>query len=181
MYEDLVIAGFGGQGIIFSGKFLSYTGLREGKEVSYFPSYGSEMRGGTANCTVVISDNMIVSPIVTSPRNAIIMSQPALIKFLPRVKEKGRVLINSSLVRRPVECPKVEIVEVPANQIAEELGEGRVANMVILGAWVTISEILPLNSLINSHKGFLSGKKAQLRQINEKALREGGKFVSFTD
>ena len=91
------------------------------------------------------------------------------------------MLINSSLVRCPVEYPKVEIVEVPANQIAEELGESRVANMVILGAWVTVSKIFPLNSLINSLKGFLSGKKAQLCQINEKALREGGKFVSFTD
>jgi len=181
MYEDLVIAGFGGQGIIFSGKLLSYAGLREGKEVSYFPSYGAEMRGGTANCTVIISDNMIASPIVTSQRNAIIMSQPALTKFLPRIKEKGRVLINSSLVRRPVECPKVKIVEVPANKIAEELGEGRVANMVILGAWVAVSTILPLDSLIHSLKELLSGKKARLHQLNEKALREGEKFASSTD
>ncbi len=173
MYEDLLIAGFGGQGIIFAGKLLAYAGLREGKEVVYFPSYGAEMRGGTANCTVIISTSPIASPIVSSPLNAIIMSQPSFLKFFPRVKKGGRVVLNTSLVRNELNRNDVEIIKVPANEIAEDLGSSRVANMVILGAWVKRSGVVLLDSLIQSLAEVLSKDKIDLLSLNERALRKG--------
>lgn len=177
MYEDLLIAGFGGQGIIFAGKLLAYAGLREGKEVVYFPSYGAEMRGGTANCTVIISTSPIASPIVSSPLNAIIMSQPSFLKFFPRVKKGGRVVLNTSLVRNELNRNDVEIIKVPANEIAEDLGSSRVANMVILGAWVKRSGIVLLDSLIQSLGEVLSKDKIDLLSLNERALRKGEELV----
>ncbi|RLE07961.1 2-oxoacid:ferredoxin oxidoreductase subunit gamma [Candidatus Aerophobetes bacterium] len=177
MYEDLLIAGFGGQGIIFAGKLLAYAGLREGKEVVYFPSYGAEMRGGTANCTVIISTSPIASPIVSSPLNAIIMSQPSFLKFFPRVKKGGRVVLNTSLVRNELNRNDVEIIKVPANEIAEDLGSSRVANMVILGAWVKRSGVVLLDSLIQSLGEVLSKDKIDLLSLNERALRKGEELV----
>ena len=177
MYEDLLIAGFGGQGVIFAGKLLAYAGLREGKEVVYFPSYGAEMRGGTANCTVIISTSPIASPIVSSPLNAIIMSQPSFLKFFPRVKKGGRVVLNTSLVRNELNRNDVEIIKVPANEIAEDLGSSRVANMVILGAWVKRSGVVSLDSLIQSLGEVLSKDKIDLLSLNERALRKGEELV----
>lgn len=178
MYEDLLIAGFGGQGIIFAGKLLAYAGLREEKEVVYFPSYGAEMRGGTANCTVIISTSPIASPIVSAPFSAIMMSQPSFLKFFPRVKKGGRVILNASLVRDELRRNDIEIVKVPANKIAENLGNSRVANMVILGAWVGKSRVVSLDSLRESLKEVLSKDKMNLLSLNEQALREGEKFAS---
>jgi 2-oxoglutarate ferredoxin oxidoreductase subunit gamma len=178
MYEDLLIAGFGGQGIIFAGKLLAYAGLREGKEVVYFPSYGAEMRGGTANCTVIISTSPIASPIISSPLNAIIMSHPSFLKFFPRVKKGGRVILNASLVRDELKRDDIKIVKVPANEIAENLGNPRVANMVILGAWVGKSRVVSVDSLRESLKEVLSKDKMNLLSLNEQALREGEKFAS---
>jgi len=178
VYEDLLIAGFGGQGIIFAGRLLAYAGLREGKEVVYFPSYGAEMRGGTANCTVIISDLPIASPIVSSPLNAIIMSQPSFLKFFPRIRKGGRVILNASLVRDELKRDDIEIIKVPANEIAENLGTSRVANMVALGAWGKKSGVVSVDSLRESLKEALSRDKMNLLSLNEQALREGEEFVS---
>ena len=177
MYEDLLIAGFGGQGIIFAGKLLVYTALREGKQVTYFPSYGAEMRGGTANCTVIISTSSIASPIISSPKNLIVMSQPSFLKFFPRVKEGGRVILNSSLVKEELKRDKVEVIEIPANDIAEGLGSSRVANMVILGAWAKVSRAVWVDTLVQSLKDVISKDKMDLLVLNERALREGERFV----
>ena len=181
MYEDVLIAGFGGQGIIFTGKLLAYAGLKEGKEVVYYPSYGAEMRGGTANCTVVISDSMIPSPIISSPSNAIIMSNPAFLKFSSRVKRGGRIVVNTSLVNTEINRQDIQIVKVPANQIAEELGSGKTANMVALGAWISLSKVVSLESLISSFKDVISKTKRTLLPINKKSLRKGWEFVSLLD
>jgi len=178
VYEDLLIAGFGGQGIIFAGRLLAYAGLREGKEVVYFPSYGAEMRGGTANCTVIISTSPIASPIVSSPFSAIIMSQPSFLKFSPRIRKGGRVILNASLVRDELKRDDIEIIKVPANEIAENLGTSRVANMVALGAWVKKSGVVSVDSLRESLKEALSRNKMNLLSLNEQALREGEEFVS---
>ena len=179
MYEDLIIAGFGGQGIIFTGKLLSYAGLREGKEVTFFPSYGAEMRGGTANCTVVVSDSPISSPIVSSPKNAIMMSYPSYLKFFPKVSSGGRAVINSSLVSDKGGREDVEVIRIPANEIAEEIGSPRIANMVILGAWIEKSGILSLESLVLCLEQVISkSKKKDLLSLNEEALRRGSHFVS---
>jgi len=177
IYEDLIIAGFGGQGVIFSGKLLARAGLRNGLEVTYFPSYGAEMRGGTANCTVIVSDHMIPSPIATNPAHVIIMSQPAWEKFLPRVKDRGDVLINSSLVRPTSTHNHVRVVKVPANEIAESLGEPRVANMVAMGAWATMTSVVPVPALLQSLEDMLTGPKVRLLTLNQEALREGARCV----
>jgi len=131
------------------------------------------MRGGTANCTVIISTSPIASPIVSSPLNAIIMSQPSFLKFFPRVKKGGRVVLNTSLVRNELNRNDVEIIKVPANEIAEDLGSSRVANMVILGAWVKRSGVVLLDSLIQSLAEVLSKDKIDLLSLNERALRKG--------
>ena len=178
MYEDLLIAGFGGQGIIFAGKLLAYAGLKESKEVVYFPSYGAEMRGGTANCTVIISDSPISSPVVANPQNAIMMSHPSYLKFFPRIKAKGRGLINSSLVKGELFREDIEIIKIPANEIAERIGSSRIANMVALGAWVKKTGVVEVESLIGSFKKVISADKLDLLSLNEKALREGEEFVS---
>ncbi len=176
MYKDVIISGFGGQGIIFAGKLLAHAGLKEKREVIFYPSYGAEMRGGTANCTVIISDSMIPSPIISQPSSAIIMSYPALEKFISRIREGGQVVINKSLVSVRPRRNDLTIIEVPANQIAEKLGSSKTANMVALGAWTYISKAVKVESLILSLKEVLS--KIDLLKINEDSLREGWKFAS---
>jgi len=178
MYEDILIAGFGGQGVIFTGRLLAYAGLKEGKEVVYFPSYGAEMRGGTANCIVIISDSPIASPIISHPQNAIMMSHPSYLKFFPRIKKGGRALINTSLIKDELSRKDIEIIKVPANEIAEKLATPRIANMVALGAWVKKSGIVSLESLIESLKDVISKDKLDLLSLNKKALREGAKLVA---
>jgi len=181
LYIDVVIAGFGGQGIIFAGKLLAYAGLREKKEVVFYPSYGAEMRGGTANCTVIISDSMIPSPIISYPHGEILMSLPAVEKFLLRIREKGFVVINSSLIRGKFKKNDVRILEIPANSIAERLGSVRTANMVALGAWACISKAVSLENLVFSLKEVLPASKSDLLKVNEISLREGWKFASNSD
>lgn len=178
MYSNVVICGFGGQGIIFAGKLLSHAGLREGKEISYYPSYGAEMRGGAANCTVIISSSMIPSPIVSRPSTAIIMSYPALEKFLPRIQEKGLIVINKSLISEKISRHDLRVLEIPANQIAEELGSSRAANMVALGGWNYFSRAVNLESLILSLQEVLSRNKMDLLKINEDSLKKGWEFAS---
>ncbi len=178
MYEDILIAGFGGQGIIFTGRLLSYAGLRENKEVVYFPSYGAEMRGGTANCTVILSTSSIASPIISCPRNMIMMSQPSYLKFFSRIKKGGQAIINTSLIRDELPRDDIEMIKVPANEIAQEIGNSRVANMVALGAWVKKSKVVSLESLVESFPEVISSARFNLLSINEKALREGARFIS---
>lgn len=178
MYTDVLIAGFGGQGIIFAGKLLACAGLKEGKKVIFYPSYGAEMRGGTANCTVIVSDSMIPSPIVSYPHSGILMSYPAMEKFLPQVKEKGYVVVNTSLVKRKFKREGVKILEIPANNIAESLGSIRVANMVALGAWAFLSGVVSVKSLIFCLRQVLSSDKFALLKVNENSLREGWRFAS---
>ena len=122
MQRDVIMAGFGGQGILLIGKMLAYAGMHEGKEVSWLPSYGPEMRGGTANCTVVISDKPVGSPVIRSPRAVVAMNLPSLEKFEPDIREGGLLLINSSLINRGPERDDLTVVEIPANELASELG-----------------------------------------------------------
>ena len=177
MYESFLIAGFGGQGLMFSGKLLAYAGLREGKKVTYFPSYGAEMRGGTANCTVIISNSPISSPIVSHPLNAIIMSQPSAVKFFPKIAKQGKVVVNTSLVKEEFKRKDLDIIKIPANEIAEKIGELRIANMVALGALIKKLGILSLETVIESLKEVISKDRMYLLSLNKQALREGEKFV----
>lgn len=177
MKKELLIAGAGGQGVIFAGKLLSYAALREGKEVTFFPSYGAEMRGGTANCTVIISFSKISTPVVLNPQNAIIMNKPSLDKFLPRIKKGGEVFINSSLVEANPPRKDIEIVKLPAGHLAEEVGSLLVANLVILAAWVKKTETVKVISLIKSLPYLLGKKKKHLLELNQRAIKKGAEWI----
>ena len=134
MQQEVIIAGFGGQGVLFAGLLLAYAAMDEGKDVTWIPSYGPEMRGGTANCTVVVSDEEIGSPFVKNPSAVLAMNLPSLDKYEKLVKPGGVLVVNASMVNREVERKDINVVSLPANEIADEAGSKRAVNMVMLGA-----------------------------------------------
>jgi 2-oxoglutarate ferredoxin oxidoreductase subunit gamma len=172
MQRDVIMAGFGGQGILLIGKMLAYAGMHEGKEVSWLPSYGPEMRGGTANCTVVISDRPVGSPVIRSPRAVLAMNLPSLEKFEPDIRAGGLLLINSSLINRGSERDDLTVIEVPANEIATELGNPRGANMVALGAYLGASDSVSLTEVEKVVRETFAAKPTVI-DVNIEALRKG--------
>ena len=172
MQRDVIMAGFGGQGILLIGKMLAYAGMHAGKEVSWLPSYGPEMRGGTCNCTVVISDKPVGSPVIRSPRAVVAMNLPSLEKFEPDLREGGLLLINSSLINRGAGRDDVTVVEVPANEIATDLGNPRGANMVALGAYIGATEAVSVDEVIEVIRETFAAKPAVI-DVNIEALRKG--------
>ena len=170
---QILIAGFGGQGILFAGKFLAYKGLLEDLQVSWLPSYGPEMRGGTANCTVIISDERIGAPLVESPSEVIAMNRAALAKFESRVAPGGTVFVNSSIIPDKVGRDDVKAVYVPCDEIAAELGNAKVANMVMLGAYVAATGALKQETIEAMIAEMFTGKKAKLVPLNLEALQRG--------
>ncbi len=177
MKEEIIMAGFGGQGVMSMGKLLAYAGMKEGVEVSWMPSYGPEMRGGTANCTVIVSSSKIPSPLSSKPDTVIAMNLPSLEKFAPRVKSGGTIFLNSSLISSEVKRDDVEIIKVPANQIAGEIGNSKIANMVMLGAYLKKKNIVQMETVKNSLKSVLPERRHDLIPINEKALEQGASLV----
>lgn len=177
MTREIIIAGFGGQGVVSSGIMVAHAGLLEGKNVTFFPSYGAEMRGGTANCSVVVSTEPIASPVVTEPDIVIIMNEPSLAKFEPKVKPGGMLFYNKTLIQSQPKRTDITIVPIEANKIAEELGQGRIANMVMLGSVARKTGLLKLESLYQAQrKSFTKAKEEQLK-LNEKALERGYSLV----
>jgi 2-oxoglutarate ferredoxin oxidoreductase subunit gamma len=172
MQNDVIVAGFGGQGVLLVGKVLAYAGMADGKEVSWIPSYGPEMRGGTANCTVVISDRPVGSPIVNRPRAVIVMNLPSLDKFEPMVRPGGLVVINSSLIRREAARADVTVIKVPANEIALELNNPRGANMVALGAYLGATRAVSLDAVGEIVRDTFANKP-KLVDMNLESLRRG--------
>ena len=172
MQNDVIMAGFGGQGILLIGKILAYAGMHEGKEVSWLPSYGPEMRGGTANCTVVISDRPVGSPVIRSPRAVVAMNLPSLDKFEPDVRPGGLLLINSSLINRKAARDDLTVIEFPANQIANELGNRRGANMVALGVYLGATEAVSLEEVVEVVRETFAAKPGVI-EINITALHRG--------
>ncbi len=177
MTNDIIISGFGGQGVMAIGKTLTEAGMKEGKEVSWLPSYGPEMRGGTANCCVVISDELIVSPIVLEPSELIAMNLPSLIKFEPTVKKGGTIFVNSSVVTQKVTRTDVRAVYVDCIKIAEELGNSKVANMVMLGAYIEAMKNLSTETIKEMLVHMFTGPKAKLVDLNIEALKRGAACV----
>ena len=175
--ERIIVAGYGGQGIVLMGKLLAYAGMLEGRNVTCLPSYGPEMRGGTANCMVTVSTSKIGSPYVTSPSSIIAMNLPSLDHFESMVEPGGCILVNGSLVKREVTRSDVTAASVQANWIAEELGDVRVANMVALGAFAKVKSVLKLDSLINALEKVLSARRKEMLSLNREALRRGGESV----
>ena len=178
MQTEIIIAGFGGQGVLFGGQLLTYAAMDEGKEVTWIPSYGPEMRGGTANCTIVISDEEIGSPMVSNPQAAIVMNLPSLDKYEPMIKPGGLLVINSSMVDRGARRTDIQVVTIKANEIAERLGDQRMANMVLLGALVANLKVLPLEAIEKALAGHLPERHRRLLPMNFQALREGAKAIA---
>lgn len=173
MYLDLMIAGSGGQGVLLVGKLLAWAGMLDGMHVTWFPSYGAEMRGGTANCTVVMSDEIIGSPIVQNPGAFIIMNNVSLERFEKKVKSHGIIIMNSSLIKKEGQRDDLEIVRIPANEIAEEVGDVRTANMVMVGALISKKRVITLKSVKNALEKVIPEHKKSLLSLNERALEAG--------
>ncbi len=173
MTREIIISGFGGQGVVSSGIILAHAGMIENKHVTFFPSYGAEMRGGTANCSVVISSEAVASPIVANPDIVIIMNEPSLTRFEPMVKPDGLVFFNQTLIKSRPKRTDVTVIPVEANAIAEELGQGRIANMVMIGVMAKKTGLLGLETLKKAQrKRFLKASENQL-SLNDKALERG--------
>lgn len=179
LYADIIMAGFGGQGLMFIGKLLAYSAMKEGRNVTWIPSYGPEMRGGTANCTVVVSDEEIGSPVIPRPQALIIMNNPSLEAFEPRLQTNGLLFLNSSLVTRPMTREDIKVIAVPANEIAAKVGSERAANMVMLGAYIAYTKAASKESILEGLKE-LFGKKIAILEINIRAFEEGMKFAHQT-
>jgi 2-oxoglutarate ferredoxin oxidoreductase subunit gamma len=173
MYQDVMIAGFGGQGVLLAGKLLAYAGMLEGKHVTWFPSYGAEVRGGTANCTVIISSDEIGSPVVQSPSAMLIFNEASFKKFEKRIKRAGNLFLNTSLVQERPTRTDITRIEIKANQIAEDLGDIRIANMVMLGAYLKKTGVVALESVLAALKQVLPARRHSLLPLNERALRCG--------
>ena len=172
MRSEVMFAGFGGQGILFAGKVVALVGLEEGREVVWLPSYGPEMRGGTANCTVVISDQPIASPIISYPTNVVVMNRPSLEKFGPRVKAGGILIINSSLIPDTSDRTDIEIVRVPCNQLAIETGGQQAANMVALGAFVKKAGVVDVDRTRKLIENYFA-RNPEVAKLNSAAFDKG--------
>ena len=177
MTNEIIISGFGGQGVMAIGKTLCEAGMKEGKNVSWLPSYGPEMRGGTANCCVVLSDEPIVSPIVLEPTELIAMNLPSLLKFEPSVVENGTVFVNSSLIDVQPTRTDIRVAAIPANDIAAELGSAKVTNMVMLGAYMEAMKNVGTDTIKEMLVHMFTGPKAKLVDLNIEALKRGAACV----
>ena len=172
MQTEVIMSGFGGQGLMMIGKLLAYAALDEGKAVTWLPSYGPEMRGGTANCTVVIAEGPIGSPLISSPKAAIVMNQPSLEKFAPMVRKNGILVIDSTMI--PVNSDRADVrsFRIRADDIAAELGSRRSANLVMLGAFIGLEEIVSHKTLVKAIERTFAAKK-QFIEVNRKTFLRG--------
>jgi 2-oxoglutarate ferredoxin oxidoreductase subunit gamma len=178
MLTDIIIAGFGGQGVLFAGQLLAYAAMDEGRDVTWIPSYGPEMRGGTANCTVVISDEEIGSPLASHPTAVVAMNLPSLDKYEPLVKPGGVLIVNSSIVNREPVRSDIHWVMIPGNEIAESLGDRRMTNMVMLGGLLANLPVLSLDALARALKGHLPARHQRLLPMNLEALKRGAEYLA---
>ena len=173
MQKEIMIAGFGGQGVLFAGQILAYAAMDVGKEVTWIPSYGPEMRGGTANCTVVIADNEIGSPLVKNPPLAIALNLPSFDKYEESLASGGTLIVNQSMVDRDAKRKDIHVIFVPCNEIAEELGDKKLLNMVAVGALLTVLPEITLKDVERALEGHLPARHKHLLPKNYEALRRG--------
>ncbi|NLJ81275.1 MAG: 2-oxoacid:ferredoxin oxidoreductase subunit gamma [Firmicutes bacterium] len=170
---EIIVAGFGGQGVLVLGQLITYAGMLEDKAVSWFPSYGPEQRGGTCHCSVVVSETEVGSPVVSRPDTAIVMNLPSFDRFEPDVAEGGVLIFNSTLIAQKSKRADIEAIAVPANEIADEIGNPRVANMVLLGAFIEATGLVAMSSIQKSLKKVLSSRHHHLIPLNMQALERG--------
>ena len=177
MIIKTIFSGFGGQGVIMMGYLLAMAGIREDKNVTCLPSYGAEVRGGTANCTVVIATEEIASPVASEPEYAVLMNNPSLFRFQNQVQSGGAIFLNSSMIEtRPVRGD-LEVLEVPANDLAKEVGDDKVANMVMLGAFIKKSELVSMDTLHQVVRETFSSRNLGIVKLNRSALLAGYNFL----
>ena len=178
MENKVICAGFGGQGVMSMGQLLAYAGMIEDKYVSWLPSYGPEMRGGTANCGVTVSDEEIGSPIITNDADiAIVMNLPSLIKFEKDVKPGGKIFVNSSLIEKKVERTDIEVYYIDANKLAADIGNIKAANLVMLGAVLKSTPIVDIESILEAFKKVFGPSKEKFIPQNREALVKGGESI----
>lgn len=177
MTHEIIIAGFGGQGVMAIGKSLAEAGMKEGCEVSWLPSYGPEMRGGTSNCMVVLSDEPIISPIVLTPTELIVMNKPSLLRFEDTVVPGGALFVNSSIIEVRASRKDLHAHYVPCMDIAAELGNPKVANMVMLGAYIGAMQNIRMDTIRDMLALMFTGPKAKLVDLNLEALRRGAACI----
>ena len=173
MTTQILIAGFGGQGVLFAGKFLAYKGMLEDKQVSWLPSYGPEMRGGTANCSIIISDEPVGSPIVSSPDALIVMNLPSFDKYENAVVPGGKVFVDSTLISRKAQRTDIDAYYIPATKMAADAGIPTLANMIILGKMIKETGAISFENMADVMKKIVSAKRVELIDINIKALEAG--------
>ena len=173
---QILIAGFGGQGVLFAGKLLAYKGLMEDRQVSWLPSYGPEMRGGTANCSVILSDSPVGSPIVNNPDVLIAMNLPSLDKYEDAVVPGGKIFVDSALIERKVKRTDVDVYYIPATRMASDAGLTTLANMIITGKLVKETGVIDFNTIDDGLKKVVSARHADLLDANRKALEMGYNF-----
>lgn len=175
--EELIVAGFGGQGVLSLGMTLAYAGMVEGKEISWMPSYGPEMRGGTANCITILSEDKISSPIISLFDSAIVLNQPSMEKFAPRVKAGGLLLYESGNIFNPSARSDIEIIGIPASTEALLMKNAKIMNMIMLGAYLQLKPIVKIESIMEAIKKVLPEKYHHLLGINQQALEKGSSLV----
>ena len=173
MQTEIMIAGFGGQGVLFAGELLAHAGMNAGQHVTWFPSYGPEMRGGTANCVVIVSDEEIGSPVVRHPKAALVMNLPSMDKCEPMLIPDGVMIVNSSFVNRKIQRKDIKSVYIPASEIAEKIAERRLTNMVMLGALLAQMPILDIEDIKHSIEEEIPERHRRLLPANLQALSEG--------
>jgi len=177
MLVKTVFSGFGGQGVLVMGYILALSAMRDGMQVTYLPAYGAEVRGGTANCTVSISDEEIASPVASFPDYVIALNKPSLIRYEGQLKSKGALLLNSDLIDIDPKRKDIEIFKIPANTIAKKLKSERTVNMIMLGALAAATNIISIDSLTNGLTEVIKTKSARQMETNRKGLELGSQYV----
>ncbi|MCX5904338.1 MAG: 2-oxoacid:acceptor oxidoreductase family protein [Proteobacteria bacterium] len=177
MLIKTIFSGFGGQGVLSMGNTLANAAMLQGKYVTYLPSYGAEVRGGTANCTVAIGDEEIASPVASEPDFVVSMNQPSFLKFQSTLQTGGLILVNSTLVNVAAARGDIEVIEVPTSELAEKLGSIRAANMVMLGAFIKVSNLVSFQLMLKNLPEILGEGKAKLIKINKEALEAGYNYI----
>ena len=173
MTKEIIISGFGGQGVILAGKLLAYAGMLEGKYVSFIPSYGAEMRGGTASCAVIISNKEIGSPLISNPTHLVVLNEPSLHKYILKVRDGGVLIINSSMVNSAINRNSINIFHIPCNKIAEDKGSLKSANLAALGALVNKGKVLHLEALLTASEKYFTKKGKSVIDLNSSVLSSG--------
>lgn len=178
MQHEIIISGFGGQGALFAGQLIAYAALAEGRHVTWIPSYGPEMRGGTANCTVIVSDDEIGSPLVRRPSAAVVLNPPSFERYEPLVRPGGVLVSNASLISQVSHRTDLGLLALPANEIAAELGAAQMANVVLVGALIASTGVVKLETLDQVLEEHVSARHRDKLELNKLALRRGAAQVA---